>query len=62
MVRSAEQDLRVEKRQRAEAEVKLARRARFAQTSYENKRVPKVVANARKGAAQVSAAKYCRRP
>jgi ATPase subunit of ABC transporter with duplicated ATPase domains len=57
-VRSAEHDLRVEKRQRVEADAKLARRARFAQTSYENKRVPKITANARKGEAQVSAAKY----
>ena len=58
MVRSAEQNLRVEKRHRAEAEVKLASRARFAQTAYENKREPKIIMNARKGEAQVSAAKY----
>jgi ATPase subunit of ABC transporter with duplicated ATPase domains len=58
MVRSAEQDLRVEKRQRADAELKLAKRARFAQTAYENKRLPKIVMNARRSEAQVSAAKY----
>jgi ATPase subunit of ABC transporter with duplicated ATPase domains len=57
-VRSAEQELRVEKRQRAEAEVKLARRERFGQKAFENKREPKIIMNARKREAQVSAGKY----
>lgn len=58
MVRSAEHELRVEKRQRAEAEVKLARRERFGRKAFENKREPKIIMNARKRAAQVSAGKY----
>src|SRR5690606_37193988 len=40
MVRAAEQDVRVQKRQRAEAEVKLARRASYGDKAYENKREP----------------------
>ena len=56
-LRSAEQDLRTEKRQRIEAETKLARRGRFARTEYENKSVPKIVMGLRKSAAQVSAGK-----
>ena len=58
LVRAAEQGLRVEKRQRAEAEVKLARRARYAQTDFENKRMPKIIMNQRKSNAQVSAGKH----
>ncbi|MHA6669498.1 ABC-F family ATP-binding cassette domain-containing protein [Homoserinimonas sp. A447] len=58
MLRSAEQELRVEKRQRAEAEVKLASRERFGQKAFENKREPKIIMNARKREAQVSAGKY----
>lgn len=58
LVRSAEQDVRIEKRQRIEAEVKLARRARYAQTDYENKRMPKIIMNQRKSSAQVSAGKH----
>lgn len=58
MVRAAEQDVRVQKRQRAEAEVKLARRASYGDKAYENKREPKIIMNARKREAQVSAGKY----
>jgi ATPase subunit of ABC transporter with duplicated ATPase domains len=58
LVRAAEQDLRVQKRQRAEAETTLARRARQGQTDFENKRMPKIVMNQRKSNAQVSAGKY----
>ncbi len=57
-VRSAENDLRVERRQRAEAEVKLARRESVGRKAYENKRKPRITMNARKRAAQVSAGKY----
>jgi ATPase subunit of ABC transporter with duplicated ATPase domains len=58
MLRAAEHELRVEKRQRIEAEVKLARRARYAKTDYENKRRPKIIMNQRKQEAQVSAGKH----
>lgn len=54
-LRSAEQSLKQEKRQRIEAETKLARRARYARTDYANKRKPKIVMNQRKTEAQVSA-------
>ncbi|MEP6479368.1 MAG: ATP-binding cassette domain-containing protein, partial [Rhodoglobus sp.] len=57
-IRSAEQELRIEKRQRIDAEVKLAHRARYAKTDYENKRMPKIVMNERKSEAQVSAGKH----
>ena len=57
-LRAAEHELRIEKRQRAEAEVKLARRERKGRTDFENKRMPKIVMNARKAKAQVSAGKY----
>lgn len=53
--RTAEQAVKVEQRQRVEAEVKLARRNRAAKKAYAEKRVPKIVANGRKMAAQVSA-------
>lgn len=56
-VRAAEQALRVERRQRAEAETKLARRSRYAKTDFENKRRPKVVMKQRATDAQVSAGK-----
>ena len=58
LVRAAEQDLRVQKRQRADAETTLARRARYGQTDFENKRMPKIIMNQRKSNAQVSAGKY----
>jgi ATPase subunit of ABC transporter with duplicated ATPase domains len=54
-VRAAEQVLRTEKRQRMEAETKLARRARTAQSNRENKRAAKIVMNQWASNAQVSA-------
>lgn len=56
-VRTAEQALKVEKRQRVEAETKLARRRSYAKTDYLNKRRPKIIMNLRKSQAQVSAGK-----
>ena len=56
-LRSAEQQLRTEERQRAEAQTKLARRRRYARTDFENKRKPKMIMNNRKQEAQVSAGK-----
>ncbi len=58
LVRAAEHDLRTEKRQRIEAETTLARRARYGQTDFENKRMPKIIMSQRKSNAQVSAGKY----
>jgi ATPase subunit of ABC transporter with duplicated ATPase domains len=55
--RTAEQLVKTEKRQRIEAETKLAGRARTAQTSRENKRAPKIIMNQRASNAQVSAGK-----
>ena len=54
---TAAQVLRKEKRQRIEAEVKLAHRARTAKKAEVEKRVPKIVAHGRKMAAEVSAGK-----
>lgn len=54
---AAAQVLRKEKRQRIEAEVKLAHRARTAKKAEIEKRVPKIVAHGRKMAAEVSAGK-----
>jgi ATPase subunit of ABC transporter with duplicated ATPase domains len=56
-VRAAEQAVRTERRQRVEAETKLARRSRYARTDYLNKRKPKIVMNQRKTDAQVAAGK-----
>ncbi len=56
-LRTAEQRLRTEQRQRVEAQTKLARRQRYARTDYENKRKPKIIMNNRKQEAQVSAGK-----
>lgn len=56
-LRTAEQKLRTEKRQRAEAQTKLARRQRYARTDFANKRRPKSIMNLRKTEAQVSAGK-----
>lgn len=53
--RDAKQTLKKEKRQRIEAETKLAGRARVANKAFVEKRVPKIIANGRKMAAQVSA-------
>lgn len=58
MVRTAEADVQRQKRELADTHVKLARRKRFGQKSYENKRVPKIVANGRRSEAQVSAGKH----
>ncbi|GLW66981.1 ABC transporter [Actinomadura rubrobrunea] len=57
-VRAAEGHLRRQRRELAEAQVKLARRARYGGKMYENKREPKIVMNARKREAQVSAGKH----
>ncbi len=51
--RSAEQALATERRQQVEAQVKLARRARYAKKQAEN--VPRILAHTRKAQAQVSA-------
>jgi ATPase subunit of ABC transporter with duplicated ATPase domains len=57
-VRAAEGDLKRERRQQIEGQTKLDRRLRYAKTAEREKRVPKIVANARKREAQVSAGKY----
>ncbi len=54
-VRAADHVVKVEKRQRIEAETKLARRSRTARTAEREKRVPKIIAHGRRNAAQVSA-------
>lgn len=56
-LRTAEQSLETERRQRREARTKLARRQRYARTDFENKRKPKMIMNNRKQEAQVSAGK-----
>lgn len=56
-VRAAAQLVRAEKRQRVEAETKLARRARTAQKNYENRTAAKIVMNQKASNAQVSAGK-----
>jgi ATPase subunit of ABC transporter with duplicated ATPase domains len=53
--RAAAQVVKVEKRQRIEAELKLATRGRMAHKAQVEKRVPKIVGNTRKFEAQVSA-------
>ncbi len=58
MVRSAEADVRREKRQLAEARTKLDRRARYGAKMTAQKREPKVVMNQRKRDAEVSAGKH----
>ena len=55
--RTAQQVVKTEKRQRVEAETKLARRARTAKTSHESKRGSKILMNQRGSDAQVSAGK-----
>ncbi|TDC96473.1 ABC-F family ATP-binding cassette domain-containing protein [Actinomadura sp. 7K507] len=57
-VRAAGTDLRRQKRELEEAHVKLARRKRYGNKMYENKREPKVVMGERKRQAQVSAGKH----
>jgi ATPase subunit of ABC transporter with duplicated ATPase domains len=54
-VRDAESDLRTQKRELADAHVKLARRRRYGQKMFEQKREPKIIMGARKRAAEVSA-------
>ncbi|WP_282693403.1 ATP-binding cassette domain-containing protein [Streptomyces sp. CC208A] len=58
MVRAAEADVQRQKRELADAHMKLARRRRYAQKSFENKVVPRIVANNRRSQAQVSAGKH----
>ncbi|NIL49156.1 ABC-F family ATP-binding cassette domain-containing protein [Streptomyces sp. 2BBP-J2] len=58
MVRVAEADLRKQKRELADAQVKLARRKRYGQKMWDNKREPKVVMGERKRQAQVAAGKH----
>ncbi|MGW7402282.1 ABC-F family ATP-binding cassette domain-containing protein [Streptomyces sp. NPDC054833] len=58
MVRVAEADFRKQKRELVDAQVKLARRKRYGQKMWEQKREPKIVMGARKRAAQESAGKH----
>ncbi|MEV7031262.1 ABC-F family ATP-binding cassette domain-containing protein [Streptomyces sp. NPDC093272] len=58
MVRVAEADVRKQKRELSDAQVKLARRKRYGQKMYEQKREPKIVMGARRRAAQESAGKH----
>ncbi|MFD7136131.1 ABC-F family ATP-binding cassette domain-containing protein [Streptomyces sp. NPDC059894] len=58
MVRVAEADLRKQRRELADAQVKLARRKRYGQKMADSKREPKIVMGARKRAAQESAGKH----
>ncbi|UCR88729.1 ABC-F family ATP-binding cassette domain-containing protein [Mycetocola spongiae] len=55
--RAAEQTIRAEKKQRAEAEIKLARRVRTGKKKFENRTASKLVMNQNKASAQVSAGK-----
>lgn len=54
---AAKQAVKIEKRQRQDAETKLAKRARTGQSSYENKKGSKILMNQRASDAQVSAGK-----
>ncbi|WP_217207932.1 ABC-F family ATP-binding cassette domain-containing protein [Streptomyces sp. AC550_RSS872] len=58
MVRVAEADLKKQKRELVDAQVKLARRKRYAQKMYDTKREPRAVMKLRSRAAQVSAGKH----
>jgi ATPase subunit of ABC transporter with duplicated ATPase domains len=58
LVRSAGSDLRRQRRDLAEAQVKLARRERYGRKMAESKSLPKIVLGARKRQAQVSAGKH----
>ncbi|MFE1775697.1 ABC-F family ATP-binding cassette domain-containing protein [Streptomyces sp. NPDC059008] len=58
MVRVAEADVQRQKRELADAHVKLARRVRYGNKMNANKREPKIVMNERKREAQVSAGKH----
>ncbi|WP_256638598.1 ABC-F family ATP-binding cassette domain-containing protein [Streptomyces murinus] len=57
-VRAAEADVRKQKRELSDAQIKLARRKRYGQKMYDSKREPKIVMGARKRAAQESAGKH----
>lgn len=57
-VRVAEADVRKQRRELADAQVKLARRKRYGQRMQDSKREPKIVMGARKRAAQESAGKH----
>ncbi|MER6349454.1 ABC-F family ATP-binding cassette domain-containing protein [Streptomyces sp. NPDC001595] len=58
MVRVAEADFRKQKRELADAHMKLARRKRYGQKMWDSKREPKIVMGARKRSAQESAGKH----
>ncbi|MFG2115355.1 ABC-F family ATP-binding cassette domain-containing protein [Streptomyces sp. NPDC048718] len=58
MVRVAEADVQRQKRELSDAHAKLARRRRYGQKSFENRVAPKIVANNRKAAAEVSSGKH----
>ncbi|MEV0318453.1 ABC-F family ATP-binding cassette domain-containing protein [Streptomyces sp. NPDC050658] len=58
MVRVAESDLKKQKRELADAHMKLARRKRYGQKMWDQKREPKIVMGARKRSAQESAGKH----
>ncbi|GCB44230.1 ABC-F family ATP-binding cassette domain-containing protein [Streptomyces sp. NL15-2K] len=58
MVRVAEADLKKQKRELVEAHTKLARRTRYANKMYDNKREPRAVMKLKKRSAQVSAGKH----
>lgn len=58
MVRLAEADVRRQKRELSEAQTKLARRVRYANKAYEEKREPRAVMKLKKRSAQVSAGKH----
>ncbi|MEU9015211.1 ABC-F family ATP-binding cassette domain-containing protein [Streptomyces sp. NPDC048479] len=58
MVRVAEADVQRQKRELADAHIKLARRKRYGQKMWDSKREPKIVMGARKRAAQESAGKH----
>ncbi|MFD8033327.1 ABC-F family ATP-binding cassette domain-containing protein [Streptomyces sp. NPDC059717] len=57
-VRAAEADFRKQKRELVDAQVKLARRKKYGQKMWDQKREPKIVMGARKRAAQESAGKH----
>ncbi|MFE5664911.1 ABC-F family ATP-binding cassette domain-containing protein [Streptomyces niveus] len=58
MVRVAESDVQRQKRELADAQVKLARRKRYGQKMWDTKREPKTIMQERKRQAQVSAGKH----
>ncbi|GAA2633351.1 ABC-F family ATP-binding cassette domain-containing protein [Actinomadura fulvescens] len=58
MVRAAETHVRKQKRELEEAHVKLARRVRYGNKMFEQKREPKIIMQERKRQAQVAAGKH----